>query len=81
MRFLWIFVHLEAFSLGLRDGYEAPYELSSGLTWANCDKNESYDHGVNIGQRIGAFVNAVREAWRAFIDNVSPQMVIEARDK
>lgn len=43
----------KAFWLGVKDGLESPYDLSMGMTWDDADKNEAYDHGVNVGQWLG----------------------------
>jgi len=41
---------LQAVWIGLKDGWESPYFLSSGMTWDNPHLNEAYDHAVNVGQ-------------------------------
>lgn len=44
---------IRAFLLGIRDGIESPYDLGSGLTWADDQgENEWYDRGVNVGQAV-----------------------------
>lgn len=46
---------------GVRDGWEQPHELTSGITWDDDqDRNEAYDRGVNLGQ----FVRAPRNHQR-----------------
>lgn len=47
----------KAYLSGLKDGFNNPYELGSGLTWEDSqDNNEAYDTGVNHGQILGALV-------------------------
>jgi hypothetical protein len=65
---------LHAFWLGIKDGYDQPYDLTSGLTWGNNRSlNEIYDHGVNMGQRIGALRRAINEARKTFRTYRTPQ--------
>ena len=46
---------LKAFTTGVVDGWEQPYELTCGLTFVdNQTANEVYDHGVNLGQFMHA---------------------------
>lgn len=40
----------DAFHLGVRDGREQPYDLTSGMTYPSPTLNEAYDSGVNYGQ-------------------------------
>jgi hypothetical protein len=44
---------MKPYLLGLRDGFESPHDLGSGLTWDDDDANEAYDRGVNLGQLVG----------------------------
>jgi hypothetical protein len=69
---------LFAFRTGFVDGLEQPYELTSGMTWHDPLMNEVYDHGVNCGQRVGAFVTALHEARKAFLNSVHPQNDIDS---
>lgn len=42
------------FLLGVIDGVEQG-ELSSGITWEDCDDcNQAYDHGANVGEALAA---------------------------
>lgn len=41
-----------AWRMGVRDGWEQPYELSCGLTFDDLDACDAYDFGVNLGQRL-----------------------------
>lgn len=41
----------KAFLIGLRDGFNSPTCLSSGVTWGD-SRDVAYDRGVNIGQLI-----------------------------
>ena len=43
---------LRAFWLGLRDGFHDGHRFSCGRSWDAADCNESYDHGVNVGQAV-----------------------------
>ncbi len=48
-----------AIKLGLVDGYNEPFELSSGMTWAESPRtNWLYDWAVNAGQVFGAALQA-----------------------
>lgn len=47
-----------AWWLGVRDGWAAPSSLSMGMTWGDA-RDQVYDLGVNVGQRLGAFVKRV----------------------
>lgn len=38
--------------LGMVDGWEQPWDLSTGRTWPDAEHNECYDRGVNIGQAV-----------------------------
>ena len=44
---------IRAWLLGFSDGWQQPYELTTGRTWEHDqDANEAYDRGVNAGQRV-----------------------------
>lgn len=46
--------HRAAYMLGIKDGLENPYELTSGVSWNEGDsRNEVYDLGANLGQAVG----------------------------
>lgn len=52
-----------AFLLGVKDGWDSPYDLGSGLTWDDPSQeylNERYDRGVNLGQLIRSPLNHQR---------------------
>lgn len=43
-----------AWVLGVKDGFDSPWDLGSGITWDDDHlMNEAYDAGVNFGQRLG----------------------------
>jgi hypothetical protein len=64
----------KAIKTGLVDGFEQPYELTMGMTWEDSDTlNRAYDHSVNVGQSVGAFLVALSEAKKSFLANVQPQ--------
>lgn len=47
-------MRLKPYILGIQDGIEQPYDLSSGMTWERDQgANEAYDRGANMGQLIG----------------------------
>jgi hypothetical protein len=48
---------LKAFRLGIVDGWQEPWELSSGITWPDWKLNECYDMGVNVGQWVGRLLH------------------------
>lgn len=45
---------IKAFLLGVKDGWNQPYELSSGMTYTEEARNDAYDMGVNLGQLLRA---------------------------
>lgn len=51
---LWrIFFCLNAYRLGIIDGWQSPDDLGGGMTWDNPQLvrcNSSYDAGANVGQ-------------------------------
>lgn len=44
---------------GFKDGWESPSYLSMGMTYDDYHLNETYDKGVNFGQKIGAWFKNV----------------------
>lgn len=46
---------IRAYLQGLRDGWAQPWDLSMGMTYGD-DRDAAYDHGANLGQRIGRIV-------------------------
>lgn len=58
-------LRIRPFLLGVRDGWQQPFELSSGMTWDDDQgANEFYDCGVNVGQFIRSPRNHQRDAAR-----------------
>lgn len=54
-----------AYSLGFIDGYNNPYDLTSGITWDETVPdhealNESYDEGATDGQALRQFHDRMR---------------------
>jgi hypothetical protein len=50
---------IRAFWQGMKDGFNEPYDLSSGMTYEDRPQlNEVYDYGVNLGQFLRAGFNA-----------------------
>jgi len=51
---MWRLYYFRAWLLGVRAGLAEPVELTFGLTWDDDQgMNESFDRGVNWGQRAG----------------------------
>ena len=44
---------VKAYYMGVRDGWEQPYDLTMGWTFEDRLVCEAYDRGVNFGQWAG----------------------------
>ena len=57
---------LRVFWTGVRDGWDSPYDLGSGLTFEDSPTlNEVYDQGVNVGHAVGRVIRHVgRRVWK-----------------
>lgn len=53
-------MEIKAFCIGVRDGFNQPHDLTSGMSYATIEKNEAYDTGVNYGQWFGRILGEVR---------------------
>lgn len=58
----WLRNALRAYKQGLVDGLEQPCDLTSGMTYTDWRLSEIYDRGVNVGQRAGRVLIALRSA-------------------
>jgi hypothetical protein len=50
------------FTLGLREGFDEPYDLGYGMTYDDSPhslRSRLYDHGANIGQWFGRALDAL----------------------
>ena len=49
---------VRAFRTGVRDGFDQPNQLSSGMTYREPMRQWAWDQGSLIGQRVGRLRNA-----------------------
>ena len=54
---------LLAFRTGLLDGWEQPWEITSGMTYDDLLCQSVWDYGANIGQFVGKLVSFHRYTW------------------
>lgn len=55
---------LRAFRTGLVDGLLSPHDMSVGMSYPDDRRQNAWDYGANLGQRIGRLVAHVTRLWK-----------------
>ncbi len=53
-------MEFKVFAIGVRDGFNQPHDLTSGMSYSSQEKNEAYDTGVNYGQWFGRILAEIK---------------------